>query len=276
MLYWHHSVASLGTYPTTSDKSLSSPHGKWLEMVCWDMMRRGRWRWIHTHHLSDQYSFFGGKFRDMWDISHIFTSCSISCARFFAKGKNAGYYTKHDCQVSQPSNETVESSFPSSSVTLPRLVLFWPWNLSTAQAPGNFQHLWWSHEVFTRLVILRCQGSAVWLAARLMDAPPMCQASKILQENGKRPKQRAKHTTPTWENWECQWLTHALKIENIMKYPYLLTSFSHFPWHPMLSIPLGTNSEIRCFNFAKAFIGAKKKAPSPSLGLGSHTTLTAH
>ena len=56
MLYWHHSVASLGTYPTTSDKSLSSPHGKWLEMVCWDMMRRGREMEMdsHPHDLSDQ------------------------------------------------------------------------------------------------------------------------------------------------------------------------------------------------------------------------------
>lgn len=34
----------------------------------------------------------------------------------------------------------------------------------------------------------------------------------------------------------------------------------------MLSIPLGTNSEIRCFNFAKAFIGAKKKSTKPIFG----------
>ena len=59
----------------------------------------------HPHHLSDQYFL---KFRDMRDISQFFTSCYISCARFFLlkERSNAGYYTKHDCQVSQPSNET--------------------------------------------------------------------------------------------------------------------------------------------------------------------------
>ena len=113
------------------------------------------------------------------------------------------------------------------------------------------------------------QVSAVGCLAsgRLMDAPPMCQASKILQENGKRPKQRAKHTTPTWENWECQWLTHALKIGKYHEISFPVNFVSAFPLGTQCyPSPLAPTVRFVLSTLRRLSLEHKKKSTKPIFG----------
>ena len=195
---------------------------------------------------------------------------------FFPKGKNAGYSTKHDCQVSQPSNATVESSFPSSSVTLPCLVLFWPWNLSTAQAPGNFQHLWWSHEVFTRLVILRCQGSAV-AGGQVDGCSPYVPSIKDLAREWEAAKAKGKAHDPNLGKLGVSMIDSCIKDRKYHEISLPVNFVSSFPLAPNAIHPPWHQQWDSLFQLCEGFDWSpKKKAPSPSLGLGSHATLTAH